>query len=141
MSTLFKQEKKITFSDFLLQVRMQKAMELLRNQDMKCYEVADMVGYNTPEYFIEPSGQTLLRSAYPELWQYCLSGIFLADIPICKKSCCMYSSFILSRYFAPALFYQNYFIAVICYLLSGRIYFSNSLNAASTLPVSSNDPA
>ncbi|SEJ69433.1 Helix-turn-helix domain-containing protein [Propionispira arboris] len=30
---------------------MQKAMELLRNQDMKCYEVADMVGYNTPEYF------------------------------------------------------------------------------------------
>ena len=51
LSTLFKQEKKITFSDFLLQVRMQKAMELLRNQDMKCYEVADMVGYNTPEYF------------------------------------------------------------------------------------------
>ena len=27
-------------------------------------------GNNTPEYFIEPSGQTLLRSAYPELWQF-----------------------------------------------------------------------
>ena len=27
-------------------------------------------GKNTPEYFIEPSGQTLLRSSYPELWQF-----------------------------------------------------------------------
>lgn len=27
-------------------------------------------GNNAPEYFIEPSGQTLLRSSYPELWQF-----------------------------------------------------------------------
>lgn len=27
-------------------------------------------GKNTPEYFIEPSGQTLLRSSYPELWRF-----------------------------------------------------------------------
>ena len=27
-------------------------------------------GKNAPEYFIEPSGQTLLRSAYPELWRF-----------------------------------------------------------------------
>ena len=27
-------------------------------------------GKNTPEYFIEPSGQTLLRSSYPELWKF-----------------------------------------------------------------------
>lgn len=27
-------------------------------------------GNNTPEYFIEPAGQTLLRSSYPELWQF-----------------------------------------------------------------------
>ena len=27
-------------------------------------------GKNTPEYFIEPQGQTLLRSEYPELWQF-----------------------------------------------------------------------
>ena len=27
-------------------------------------------GKNTPEYFIEPSGQTLLRSSYTELWQF-----------------------------------------------------------------------
>ena len=27
-------------------------------------------GTNTPEYFIIPSGQTLLRSSYPELWSF-----------------------------------------------------------------------
>lgn len=27
-------------------------------------------GKNTPEYFIEPQGQTLLRVEYPELWQF-----------------------------------------------------------------------
>ena len=27
-------------------------------------------GTNTPEYFITPSGQTLLRSSYPELWEF-----------------------------------------------------------------------
>lgn len=27
-------------------------------------------GQNTPEYFIEPAGQTLLRSSYPELWEF-----------------------------------------------------------------------
>lgn len=27
-------------------------------------------GNNTPEYFIEPSGQTLLKSSYPDLWQF-----------------------------------------------------------------------
>lgn len=27
-------------------------------------------GNNTPDYFIEPAGQTLLRSSYPELWRF-----------------------------------------------------------------------
>lgn len=27
-------------------------------------------GENTPEYFIEPQGQSLLRSSYPELWEF-----------------------------------------------------------------------
>ncbi|GMA97309.1 response regulator [Pelosinus sp. IPA-1] len=51
LSTLFKQEKNINFSDFLLQIRMNKAMELLRNNNMKTYEVAEVVGYSSPEYF------------------------------------------------------------------------------------------
>ncbi len=51
MSTLFKQEKNITFSEFVLETRMQKAMELLRSGGMKAYEVAEKVGYSNPEYF------------------------------------------------------------------------------------------
>lgn len=31
-------------------------------------------GKNTPEYFIEPKGQTLLRSEYPELWEFAQSN-------------------------------------------------------------------
>jgi microcystin-dependent protein len=31
-------------------------------------------GKNTPEYFIEPQGQTLLRSSYPELWEFAQSN-------------------------------------------------------------------
>lgn len=51
MSTLFKQEKNITFSEFILETRMKKAMQLLRAGGMKAYEVADRVGYSNPEYF------------------------------------------------------------------------------------------
>ncbi|MBA4493345.1 response regulator [Paenactinomyces guangxiensis] len=51
LSILFKQEKNINFSEFLLETRMKKAMELLRNQDLKAYEVAERVGYNNPQYF------------------------------------------------------------------------------------------
>lgn len=31
-------------------------------------------GIQAPEYFIEPSGQTLLREQYPELWEYAQSN-------------------------------------------------------------------
>lgn len=31
-------------------------------------------GKNTPEYFIEPAGQTLLRKSYPELWEFAQSN-------------------------------------------------------------------
>lgn len=51
MSTLFKQEKNITFSEFVLKTRMKKAMELLRLGGMKAYEVAERIGYSNPEYF------------------------------------------------------------------------------------------
>lgn len=51
LSNIFKQEKGINFSDFLLKTRMEKAMELLRKEDMKAYEVAEKVGYSNPQYF------------------------------------------------------------------------------------------
>jgi two-component system response regulator YesN len=49
-SYIFKQEQHMNFSDFLLEIRMKKAKELLRLEDMKTYEVAERVGYNA-QYF------------------------------------------------------------------------------------------
>lgn len=51
ISVLFKKEKNITFTDFLLQIRMKKAMEMFRCNNMKTYEVAEKIGYSSPEYF------------------------------------------------------------------------------------------
>ncbi|MEK3912359.1 response regulator [Paenibacillus sp. FSL H7-0331] len=51
LSIIFKKEKNINFSDFLYQLRMNKAMELLRMSDLKSYEVAEKVGYRNPQYF------------------------------------------------------------------------------------------
>ncbi|TXK84597.1 response regulator [Paenibacillus sp. N3.4] len=51
LSILFKKEKNITFSDFLLQSRMKAAIEMLRISGLKSYEVAEKVGYSNPQYF------------------------------------------------------------------------------------------
>lgn len=51
LSNLFKLEKGINFGDFLLELRMKKAMEELRKGDKKTYEVCEKVGYNNPQYF------------------------------------------------------------------------------------------
>ena len=51
LSVLFKKKKKITFTGFLLQIRMTHAMEMLRATDLKTYEVAERTGYSSPEYF------------------------------------------------------------------------------------------
>ncbi|MCR8634213.1 response regulator [Paenibacillus radicis (ex Xue et al. 2023)] len=51
LSIIFKKEKNINFSEFLNQLRMKKAMELLRMSDLKSYEVAEKVGFKNPHYF------------------------------------------------------------------------------------------
>lgn len=51
LSNLFKVEKGLNFGDYLLEIRMQKAMELLRQPDAKIYKVASNVGYRNPQYF------------------------------------------------------------------------------------------
>lgn len=51
LSHLFKKEKDINFSEFLIELRMRKAMELLRTERLKAYEVAELVGYANPQYF------------------------------------------------------------------------------------------
>jgi len=50
-SLIFKQELGISFIDFLTNVRINKAKELLAFTNCKTYEVSYQVGYNNPTYF------------------------------------------------------------------------------------------
>jgi two-component system, response regulator YesN len=51
LSNLFKIEKGFNFGDYLLELRMKKAMELLSEGNIKTYEVCEKVGYSNPQYF------------------------------------------------------------------------------------------
>lgn len=44
-SKLFKAEMDLNFSEYLMKVRMEKAMQLLRNPKVRIYEIGGMVGY------------------------------------------------------------------------------------------------
>ncbi len=52
-SALFKEEMEITFSDYLTQVRIKKAKQLLIENKLRVYEIADKVGYHSSKYFIK----------------------------------------------------------------------------------------
>ncbi|MFT4415051.1 response regulator transcription factor [Fredinandcohnia humi] len=51
ISRKFKQEFNETITDYLLKIRMEKAMELLENPHLKIYEIANHVGYQNEKYF------------------------------------------------------------------------------------------
>lgn len=51
LSTLFKNEMGITFSDYLTEYRIEKAKELLRDIRIKVYEISEAVGYTDSHYF------------------------------------------------------------------------------------------
>ena len=52
LSTLFKQETGLTITQYVLQLRMMKAKELLKNRlDLKVYKVGEQVGYPDCIYF------------------------------------------------------------------------------------------
>lgn len=50
-SSIFKKETKMTFVNYLLQLRMEKAKQYLRSTDWKTFEIAEQVGYSDPNYF------------------------------------------------------------------------------------------
>jgi two-component system response regulator YesN len=50
-STVFAQETCQTFKDYLTEVRIQKARELLRTTALKSSDISCQVGYNDPHYF------------------------------------------------------------------------------------------
>ncbi len=51
ISSLFKKYRNITFSEYLIKVRMDKAQDLLKYTDLKTYEVAEKIGYTNSQYF------------------------------------------------------------------------------------------
>jgi len=51
LSKLFKQYVGINYTDYLTQIRIQKALELIGERKYKMYEVGEMVGYSNSKYF------------------------------------------------------------------------------------------
>ncbi len=51
LSGMIKEELQITFSDYISQLRIQRAKELLADESMSIQEIAEMVGYNDYFYF------------------------------------------------------------------------------------------
>lgn len=50
-STRFTKEEGITFRNYLTEVRIRKARELMETTDLKIYEISQSVGYNSVEHF------------------------------------------------------------------------------------------
>ena len=50
-SKLFKDQTGENFSDYLIAQRIKKAMELLKNETYKVYEISGLVGYKSVQYF------------------------------------------------------------------------------------------
>lgn len=51
LSRYFKEKTGGNFSDFLQRLRMNKAIELMQNRELKTYHISEMVGYTNPNNF------------------------------------------------------------------------------------------
>ncbi len=51
LALLFRQFGNTSFVSYLTSVRMEKAQKLLLDREVRLYEIADRVGYNSPQYF------------------------------------------------------------------------------------------
>ncbi|MDP4178099.1 MAG: helix-turn-helix transcriptional regulator, partial [Bacillota bacterium] len=48
---IFKKITGMSFIDYMIEVKMDRAKVLLRDNNIRIYDVANIVGYNNPEYF------------------------------------------------------------------------------------------
>lgn len=53
LSALFKEQTGLTFSEYLMRRRVQRAKELLSSTQMTIQEIADATGYQTDKYFVK----------------------------------------------------------------------------------------
>lgn len=51
LATIFKNELGKTYIEYLTDIRVQKSLELLKNTNLKVYEIANKVGYSNQHYF------------------------------------------------------------------------------------------
>lgn len=51
LTSLYKDKYGINLYDYLIQVRMKKAAQLLMTTDLKSYQIAELTGYNNSQYF------------------------------------------------------------------------------------------
>jgi len=51
LSRIFKQKKGVSFKDYLNKIRMERAVECIRNTDLKAYEIGEKVGIPDANYF------------------------------------------------------------------------------------------
>lgn len=51
ISRKFKQEFNVNISDYIVNIRIERAKSLLKNSQLKIYEIANMVGYQDDKYF------------------------------------------------------------------------------------------
>jgi|GEM_PF-777296 len=63
LSILFKRETGETITDYIARVRMKKAREMLKNPEMKIYEISELTGYADPNHFSRSFKQ--IEGMYP----------------------------------------------------------------------------
>jgi YesN/AraC family two-component response regulator len=51
LSRFFKQKTGENYSDYLIRLKMRKALDLMNNHELKTYHISEMVGYNNPNNF------------------------------------------------------------------------------------------
>jgi two-component system response regulator YesN len=59
LSSMFKLETGQNFNDYVTEMRMNKAKHLLKNSNLKIYEVAELVGYMNPKHFMASFKQSV----------------------------------------------------------------------------------
>lgn len=52
LGQLFKKTYGLFFNEFLLQLRVNEAKKLLRQTDLRIYEVAEKIGFSNADYFV-----------------------------------------------------------------------------------------
>ena len=74
LSRSFKTEVGENFSDYVVRLRMEQAVRLMRNPNLRTYEIAEMVGYENTNYFSK-SFRKLMRESPSEYRDKLLRGL------------------------------------------------------------------